>query len=292
MIRSVKDVVDAVDAGRVHTQRFFKNANAVTGDDSWTDWAYASGQPAYDARIGTAGAFTPAVAVRNDAIWFPDIPAGMERRLLEANIYTAPTGTAQVRIESQIYDLIGYYPLLDGDSTDVQDVDNTLPLPRFATGDGVRAVLVNHVAPAVAAAQMTVTYTNSAGLGGRTVDWFTTTYGVTKAAYTQSLTGAAGPLFCDLAAGDTGIRSIDTVQFITPPGGLFAIYLVKPVAALENRHNSALAGVSVFTERNFALTNAFNMPLIADGAHLGFFCMTSGSARTFTLFGNFTFIWG
>lgn len=293
MIRTVKDVVDAVDAGRVHTQRFFKNTNAITGDNSWTDWAFASGQPAYDARIGDAATFTPAVATRNDAIWFPDIPAGMERRLLEINIYTAPSGTTQVRIENQIYDLVGYYPLIDGDSTDTQEMDNTLPLPRYADGAGVRAVLVNQVAPAIAAAQMTVTYTNSAGVGGRTVDWFTTTYGVTKAAYTSgSTTSTEGPLYCSMAAGDTGIRSIDSIQFLTAPGGLFAIYMVKPLAAIENRHNTALASSSVVTERNFAMTNAWNMPLVADGAHLGFFSMTSGGARTYSIFGNATFVWG
>jgi hypothetical protein len=292
MLRSIKDVVDAVDAGRVHTQRFFKNANAVAGDNTWTDWAFASGQPAYDARIGDAATFTPAVASRNDAIWFPDMAAGMERRLLEANIYISPTGTGQARVECQIYDLIGYYPLLDGDSTDLQEMDNTLPLPRYATGAGVRAVLVNQVAPAVAAAQMTVSYTNSDGVSGRTVDWFTTTYGVTKAAYTTANAGASGPLFCKLAEGDTGIRQIDSVQFITPPGGLFAIYLVKPLVAIENRHNSAASGQSVNTERNFAMTNGFNMPAVADGAHLGLFMMTSGSARTVSLFGNLTFVWG
>lgn len=289
MLRSIKDVVDAVDSGRVHTQRFFKNANTVLGDSTWTDWAFASGQPAYDARIGDAATFTPAVAERNDAIWFPSIPAGMERRLLEMNIYTAGSAAGQVRVESQIYDLLGYYPLLDGDSTDVQEMDNTLSLPRYSSGAGVRAVLVNQVAPAISNSQVLITYTNSDGVSGRTVTWDTTLYGLTKVCYTSGVGGSAAPLYCNLASGDTGIRSIDSIQFLTPPGGLFAIYLVKPLSFIDNRNNIASP---VFSERNFLMTNGFNMPLVPDGAHLGLFCMTLGSNRAFSIYGNASFIWG
>jgi hypothetical protein len=294
MLRSVKDVVDAVDNGRVHTQRFFKSLNAVGGDGTWTDWAYASGQPAYDARIGDALTLTPSISTRNDAIWFPDIAAGSERRLLELNIYTAPSGASQTFVETKLYDLVAYYPLIDGDSTDVQEMDNTLSLPRYASGEGIQAVLVNHVAPALSAADFVINYTNSNGVAGRIINGRSTTYGVTKVCYTNNATANAGPLYMTLANGDRGVRSIENIQFSTPPGGLFAIYLVKPVASLGNRHGLPTGTADrVVTETNFLTQGGWKMPQILDGASLGFFFMTSPSgARTISIFGNATFIWG
>lgn len=296
MLRSIKDVVDAVDNGRVHTQRFFKNINTVGGDNSWTDWSYSSGQPAYDARIGDATTFTPSIAVRNDAIWFPGMQTGMERRLLEMNLYSTGSGAGQGWIEAAMYDLVGYYPLIDGDSTDQQDMDNTLTLPRYTTGEGVRVALVNHVAPALANATFTMVYTNSDGVSGRTVTGDATPYGITKACYTMITSIISGPIYVPLAPGDKGVRSIESFQFDSAPGGLFCLYMVKPVAQLGNRHGGGANGATdrVVTETNFLTQGGFKAPLIPDGAALGFFVLTgpSGSNRFFSIYGNATFIWG
>ena len=135
MIQSPKDIADAFQAGRVHTQRFLKNAGAV-GDSHWQDWAYASGQPAYDARIGDALTLTPQVAVRNDAIWFPGIGAGQTRHLIGLRQYVTAGGVGQLSVESELYDLLAVYPLIDGDNTDPQPMDNTAALPRYADGAG------------------------------------------------------------------------------------------------------------------------------------------------------------
>lgn len=293
MLRSVKDIVDAVDAGRVHTQRFFKNPGTA-GDSVWHDWSYQSGQPAYDARIGDALTFTPAIAQRNDALFFPGIPAGMERRLLEANISRVSNGSQQVRVEAQWYDLIGYYPLIDGDSTDEQDLDNALSLPRFPRGDGVFPVLVNHVAPGISLADMLVTYTNSAGVSGRTVTWTATLAGVSNVCYSNGAAGQSTPIYCGLADGDRGVRSIEKVQFLTPPGGLWCIYLCKPIAATpwRNFNNTSDPSGRGVDEYNFAAKNSFSLPLIEDGAWLGCFYMPVGGGRTVALYGNLTFIWG
>ncbi len=290
MLRSVKDVVDAVDAGRVHTQRFFKNLNTVTGD-VWTDWSYASGQPAFDARIGDAATFTPAVSSRNDAIWFPDIPAGMERRILSIAHYGQGGASAQTTRDMQMYDLAGYYPLLDGDSTDLQEMDNTLTLPRYVSGEGVFPVIINQVAPAVSVATATVTYTNSDGVAGRTVDWRVVLGGLTKSCHAPSATGTAPSLVCNLASGDRGVRSIESIQFLTPPGGLFAVYLVKLLASLPDRSGDSNS-LGIASERQFLMERSFNMPLVPDGATLGFFVHPGAGARTFSLFGNVTFVWG
>jgi hypothetical protein len=289
MIRTVKDMSDAVDAGRVHTQRFYKTSGGQSGDGLWHDWSYNSGQPAYNARIGTALTFTPFVASGNDAIYFPPAP-GADRRLLSLDVVKTAGGIDQASVEFQIYDLVGVYPLIDGDSTDEQVLDNTAPLPRFASGEGVRAVLVNHIAPGLAAADALVEYVNTQG-ATKTVTWRTTTSGVAKVCYTMGTT-ATGPLYCTLAEGDTGISRINAVTFTTPPGGLWAIYLVKPVAYFSVRDGVTGLNLRATVETNFALERGWSLPKIEDGAWLGLFYMSSAGNRTVVLHGNMTFIWG
>jgi hypothetical protein len=288
MLRSVKDVVDAIDAGRVHVQRFVKNAGGGT-DLVWHDWSFASGQPAYDARIGNALAFKPMIAVGNDAIYFPPAP-GMDRRLLEIEVGVNPGGVGQLNVEFHAYDIVGVYPLIDGDSTDVQPMDNTLGLPRYSDGAGVFPVLVNHVAPSLAAADMVVGYTNSAGVDG-VVTWNAPALGVNRICYTTSAGGTAGPIYCALASADRGARTINSVQFVTPPGGLWAIYMCRPLGNFASR-NWAGTAQQVIAEKSFMTQNALNLPVVKDGAWLGMFFMTRGSNRTATIYGNATFVWG
>jgi len=286
MLRTMKDVADAHNAGRVHVQRFFKNTGS-TGDNQWQDWSFASGQPAFDARIGPVATFTPFVAAKNDAIYFPDIPSDMERRINLIRYVTTASSTGQTSVEFMLYDLLGVYPLIDGDNVDPQDMVNDLPLPRYATGDGVRAVLVNHVAPSVATAPASVTYTNSEGVQHVTT-WNCGLFGQNKVGYAQTLNAAAGPLFCGMDAGDTGVRSIDSIQFTTAPGGLWAIYLVKPLVSFTDRSNP----LKIANEKHMTFQNTFQMPKVENGAWLGMFYMPNGSARSVSVFGDLEFVWG
>ena len=60
-----------------------------------------------------------------------------------------------------------------------------------------------------------------------------------------------GPLTVSLANGTTGIRSIDSIQYTTPPGGLHCAYLIKPLATcLTGDHLVAV-------EKEFATKNGF-----------------------------------
>lgn len=288
MIRSLRDVALAVDEGRAHSQRFFKNAG-TTGDSQWHDWSFASGQPAYDARIGSALEFTPSVATGNDAIYFPGIPAGMERRLLGVDLVFTPGGTSATATSFAMYDLLGVYPLIDGDSTDTQAMDNTAAVPRYT--EGVMAVLVNHVAPVIAAADAVVEYVNSAG-DTKSVTWGATAYGQNKVNYTTSGSGSSGPLYCGLADNDAGIARINSLQFTTAPGGLWAIYLVKPLVRFNNRGSNGVAVPSSTAETSFITSNGFHLPLIKDGATLGMFFMPATGARTVALHGQAHFVWG
>lgn len=289
-VTSTKDIADAFTSGRVHYQRFLKNAG-IAGDNHWQDWSYASGQPAYDARIGDALTFTPFTASRNDAIYFPAIDPSYTRHLSQLQLYVTAGGVGQLSVECEMYDLLGVYPLIDGDNTDPQPMDNTEVLPRYADGIGVRAILVNHIAPAVAAGSPVVINYVDADDVARQATVYTTLFGVGKAAFSLEVTGTAtGALYLPLDG--NGVKSITDIQFTTAPGGLWCLYIVKPIQRVNWRGGLAAVTQTVFTEKNICAQDGFALPRIYDGACLGFFYMPNGSARSVAMFGTATFIWG
>lgn len=288
MIRTIADVAFSVDKGKVHTQRFYKTVGQA-GDTYWQDWSYASGQPSYDARIGIALAFNPYTAVRNDAIFFPEKSSGDTRHLLEMTIRTLASGTNQVVCDILLYDLLGVYPLIDGDSTEEQLFDNTEILPRYENGVDVIPVVVNHVAPMVSTGGGTIKYIGSDDVE-RSVNLSILNSGINKICGSMG-TSSIGNVGIGLYSGVRGVKSISSVTFSTPPGGLFAVYMIKVLGTIANHDGMAVAE-KIFTEKNFMVQNAAMMPEIKDGAWLGMFYRPNGSARTVALFGTMTFVWG
>ena len=285
-ISSLGDLDRAFDQGRWHLQRFIKNAGTAHALQ-WADPSFASGQPAYDAHVGSPMAFTPCVAQKNDAIWFPGIASGQHRHLVSATFWSNQ-GTFNGAGSIVIYDLLGYYPLIDGDSTDLQEADNTLALPRYDSGEGVGLVIINHVAPAVQGGVALINYTDSSG-NPQSVSIGLPNNGQNLVCSGVSNSDAlnTGPLTVALANGTTGIRRIDSIQYTTAPGGLHCAYLVKPLA-------TCLTGDSLIAaEKEFFSKNGGHAPRIHDGAWLGWFDrIGSGTARSVSWFGNFVFAWG
>ncbi len=285
MLLGLSSINYAYDNGRFHTQRFFKNAGTSHGT-AFADWSFSSGQPAYDAHVGTALKFTPTIASGNDAIYFPPIDSNLQRFLVEGtfrgtqNNFTGP-------ISLHICDLLGFYPLVDGDSTDEQLFDNSLSLPRYTSGESVGIVILNHVAPATGNGIVLITY----------IDQNDTQKSVTVTVPNSGINlvcsglspsaNSIGSMFIPLASGSRGVKSIVSIQYTTAPGGLHCFMLVKTLAT------TVTAGdLSVASEKSFFSKNGFSPPRIYDGAWLTFFDhTTSGTARTVTWFGNLTFIW-
>jgi hypothetical protein len=284
--RGFADVLDAFDQGRVHTQRFIKNAGTAHAMQ-WADPSFASGQPGYDARVGVPLQFTPAIAQGNDAIFFPQIPAGQERYLASATFWASQSGF-NGEGSLVVFDLLGYYPLVDGDSTDEQVFNNTLTLPRYADGEGVGIVVVNHIAPQLQAGIMTLTYVDQSDTPGSVT--------VTVPAQGQNLvcsgqdavSNNTATITLPLANGSRGVKRITGVTFTTAPGGLFCFYLVKLLAT-----STVTGDNQVATEKSFITQNGCRMPRIYDGAWLGWFDrIGNGVTRTLSWYGDLTFIWG
>ena len=293
MIRSHADLIRAYDEGRCHSQRFVKTGAGQANDTRWQDWAYQAGQPAYDARIGSAGAFVPVVASKNDAIWFPDIPAGMERKLHRITMIPRAVNASQSSVDFMLYDLVGYYPLIDGNSSDPQDFDNSLTLPRYADGNGLQLVMVNHVSPAINAGRMLLEYTDANGVD-KSIDCLVPNNGINCSCSGVDTVGSYN--ITGLSLPTAGVRRVNRLTYSVTPGGLHCIYVIKPLAQLAH-WNDLLAqgdttGQKAALEVDFAVKDGWRLPTILDGAHLSFFYRANGSARANTFLGTFDFLWG
>lgn len=293
--RGLPDLVAAFDAGRVHTQNFVKLAAiGPAGTNPWVDAQMSAGRPSFDAHVSTALVFSPSIntgATNNKAIYTGQgVATGQTKHLVGCNfraVNLAQGFTGSVII----YDLLGFYPLIDGDSSNRQVFDNTLTLPRYTTGDGVQAVMMNHVAASTSNgfgffeyvdqagnAKTSPTF-GSVGSGGGLGNLHTTVLN------TNGTAGSAGGISMPLANGSRGVRSVTAITYTKPMGGNQVICLIKMLATVTCNGDAFLN-----TEKDFSLHNGFSYPRIFDGAYIWFLNSEQGFGAAW--FGDMTFAWG
>lgn len=200
------------------------------------------------------------------------IPAVSTGRLtmLGARINTSTYGAAAM----MVVDLLNVNGGLNATLTTPQTTNlPTAALTRYTSGEGVMAGIVVYTVIGTTATTVTISYTNSAGTSGRT----STATQMGGGFYRE--VGLLIPI--PLQAGDTGIRSIESVTLAATTGsaGNFGVCLYKPLAmiSLESAtgampldsvstgciigslceiHPDACLTVSAFTVVNFGITGA------------------------------------
>lgn len=280
-------LADAQDAGRYLYASFRKQATQTTGAGIWFDLSMSPGNPAPNYYIGTSGVFTP-LRQSTDGGLRHGGNVSPAKKFLRKLLAMTPTAAA-APLKMVLLDYIGFYGFIDESVLDEQALDNTNPLPRYADGAGVQMMAVV-VAGQTGGQSFTVNYTNSAGVSGRVSNTATMSTQAVNGTIINSLqAGAAyannGP-FLSLAAGDSGVRS---VQSVTIGGvgdvGLFALALVKPLASIGIR------GIDAPTEIDY-LTDMASMPEIKDDAYLNFVTLPNGSLSAAPIHGVIETTWG
>jgi hypothetical protein len=136
-------------------------------------------------------------------------------------------------------------------------------------------------------ATCTVSYTNAAGVSGRTTSFsllFSTAVGcILSSSNTSAGSGSRSP-FIPLADGDTGIRSIESVTMTTPSGGFFVLVLIKPLCSLVLREQNTFTESTMFKEKGA-------LPEVQTGAFLNYIYITNGSGLATTLRGFVEYAW-
>lgn len=284
---NARQMADAQDAGQYLYASFRKQPTQTTSVGVWFDLSMSPGNPAPNYYIGSPGVFVPLKQSTDGGLRHGGNVAPSRKFLRKLSVQTATA--AMLPATFKLLDYIGFYGFIDESVLEEQLLDNTTPLPRHADGAGVQLMPVV-VAGHTGGQPFTVSYTNQDGVAGRVTSSVTmgTTQFVNGTILHSQQSGAAyvnnGP-FLPLQAGDTGVRS---VQSVTIGGigdvGLFALVLVKPLAGF------GVFEITAASETDFLLDTA-TMPVIEDDAYLNFIAMPAGTMANAPIIGVIETTW-
>lgn len=281
---NVAALVDADLAGQGTYATWRKSPSQVTTVGVWFDLSMSPGNP-----VPQYYAATPLVAKTlsqsGDGGIFHGGAVSPGVKHLKRMTALTTTATA-LPMAMMVCDYLLFYPFIDEGTTDAQPLDNTTSLPRYTDGAGVQIMAVS-VAGRTGGQKLQVTYTNQDGVTDRLSAIVTQTTAAANGnivTTNRATAGSAGP-FIPLQAGDTGVRSIESVQMISGVDvGLFALVLVKPLAQLQIRGIDAPVEVNYFTD--FA-----QLPVIEDDAYLNLLCCPLGTLAATAIHGDITTVW-
>jgi hypothetical protein len=281
--RQIKDAIQS--DGKFWQASFRKVVSNATVAGTWCDLSYSPGNPPanfYATEPLVAATLSPIKGIDNGGSVAPD-----KKLIKKLLIYSASTAFQSSTL--MLCDYVLYYPFIDGDDTAEQLLDNTVTLPRYTTGAGVRAMLVSQ-GSYTGNVTFQIKYTNSSGVSGRLSPLVTTNTAALAATIVHSGThvGAAGP-FIPLQAGDFGIRSVESITFSSPNGGILALVLVKPI--IETGVSEVTAAFATPSQyENFYDVVTANQ--IEDGAYLNFICLPNASLAAAVVSGMVITTWG
>lgn len=285
-IRSIRDVVAAELEGRVRNYAWNKtNAAMYAVSPVWGDVTGASGNP-------------------RAKQWFDATPltAQQIRQSTDGGIYHGPSVapatkyvrgftflplTAIVPCSVVVCDYLLYYPTIEDGTTDPQVMDNTQTLPRFADGKGVQMMAVT-ISSRTGGQTFSVTYMNDEGVSGRVTPNVTQNATAAPGTITTSpafTVNTAGNPFLPLAAGDSGVKMVESVTMNGTDTGFFAIVLVKPL------FNITAQNLIVPYEKDLLIMGS-ELPIIEDDAFISYLMQTGASNGSVTMRGSMKVIWG
>jgi hypothetical protein len=285
------------DAGQVWVTSFRKLvASATTPTSGWIDYSYYAGTP-----VANFYASAPYVSARLDAdkgIYQPTTSPKTKhlKNLMLMSSAASATSVANARQSLLLCDYLLYYPFIDTDAVgEEQLMENTVAIPRYTSG---KVIAVGQAA-ASTIGQFTMTYTNQDGVSGR-VSQNNFTLGTLAGGGQVASTGLSANgyhPFVQLAAGDSGVRSIESVTFSAAGGGLMVLVIVKPIfhafVTQECRRTTSANLESYGACDEFSsIIHQMGAPEIKDGAVLNFFAQGfAGSLASSALVGIIETAW-
>lgn len=280
---------DGYDNGKSHYTAWRKSPSPTTSSIVWFDMSMAPGNPSPQYYAATP--LTATVLARSTDGGLNHGPnVSPDLKYLRQFLLTCQVGMAgQMPLQFLLADYLMFYSFIDTGVGDVQTTVNTNTLTRYTSGEGVQMIPVTVAPCGGTSPTFVVSYTNSSGVSGRTSQpCVLPALGTYNGSVMASTNGAAATtgLFIGLQAGDTGVRSVESVTFTSGTDvGLIAIVLVKPLTygVMIDR----TAPVEVLT-----LEHTATLPRIYDDAYINFFTRTNGTIGGQSFFGEITTVWG
>lgn len=284
---SIAQAASAIaETGACWTSWFHKTGGPASfGAGRWADASMGAGTPKYNAYVGTQGAATPLIGAGNDGIYLGNAgSAGQTRYLHQIGIHS--TSTTLAPSTWRLCDYVMHYPLIDGDDTSQQDMDNTQTLPRYATGAGLECMAVC-TTPMTANATTTIQYQSADGTTKSTSFALLASSVVgtiVSSSDTSAGSGAASP-FIPRANGCLGVRKLLNVTNAGSAGGFFALVLVRPFATITLPEANTYAEITQLTQRP-------DLPDVPDGAYLNWIYLAGQNGAAIPVRGSLDFFWG
>lgn len=284
MPANVKEILTAYDAGKYLVRSWRKVPSQATASGIWFDLSMSPGNPAPQYYAAAPLAATVLARSTDGGLDHgPNVSTSTVTKYLRKFMAMTQTATA-VPLPIYLLDYLLYYSFITMDAG-TQDLTNTNVLTRYTDGAGVRVMAIE-VAAQVGGSQFRFTYTNQDGTAGRvsqTVTCNTQVVNGTVITSAPKTNGCAGP-FVPLQAGDTGVRSIEQVEFLTGDVGLIALVLVKPLASASIYDITAPVEVDYLIDQNI-------MPIIKDDAFLNMIVHPSGTLAAAPVEGLIETMW-
>lgn len=266
-----RDLILAEQEGRTHFCSFRKVPSQASSALGWVDLSMAAGNP-----LPQYYAASPLEAARLDGmrgIFHGDDKAPSTMHFTDWNVVT-PTANCVGRLKALRYGL--YYPFIDGDSLDQQDLVNAVTALNPPPGGW--KVMIVAVAPTAGGGTLTFNYLRNG------VEKTSPLIALNTAVVNIASIATGGLPFARMADGDTGVDSIVSVTFVSPSGGLFAFVLVDPLGDIATRE------IGTPAEKNFVQTHP-GAPRIFDGDYINFIGNCTGSVAAGIFSGFCKFAW-
>lgn len=282
---TVRDVVDAENAGKTRFSEFVKTVTQTTTAGVWYDLTGAGGNPRAKQWFDAAPLTAAQIKQSTDGGIFHGASVSPALKYLRM-LRLACASATPLPMPVILCDALLYYPTIEDGTTDPQMMDNTLTLPRYTDGEGVQMMAVT-ISSRTGGQSFTVSYTNSDGTAGRTTPDVRQNAVAAPGTITTSATATAntsGGPFIPLQSGDSGVRSVESVTMSGADTGFFAIVLVKPIA------QSVIRGIDAPYEKDMLLMGS-EIERVQDDAFLTLLAMPNGSLSGLAVRGAIRTIW-
>lgn len=284
----ISDLVASYTAGQNSLQMFRKNPTQTTGTSIWFDLSMSPGTPGPNYYIGTP--YNATVLAKSTDGGFNHGPNVSPYTKYFHKFMAMTQTTTAVPLPLIVMDYLMFYPFIeqsDGtvSTTATSSPSNPATLTRYTTGAGVQIMPVLTNAQ-VGGTTFSFGYTNSAGVAGRTTATVTANSQTVAGTLinTSAATAAGRGPFVPLQAGDSGVRSIDSVTITGSDIGLFAAVLVKPLLTTMIYDITAPVETDLIIDKNI-------IPTIVDDAFLSAICLPSGTVAGSAIIGEISTYW-
>jgi hypothetical protein len=298
---SYNDLVTKYRAGNTYHSQIAKSVatgSLMTAGRWYTTWPW-TGNPLTGDYTGSAKTATACNSDTQGAIQHGgDVTPSTKHLLRMCLTFIGASAPATVIL----YDRLMFYPAIPHSIGTRQDLTNVVTLPRYTTGQNVRAWLEVTTVPGASDGEIQTIptgagqgYTNQDGVNGRDFQYPSTSarvnlWGGSRAGsipYTSSTANKNWLPYLPLQAGDTGMRLVQNVYMATTQTlGVSSLVLGRPLASMYIPWNN------VTCEKNFVFDSP-SLPKIEDGACLSFLVHLGNTpGATVSMSGDLEFVWG